>query len=73
LLASVRNGAVASAVEDRAGGPLAPALCLSDRDVDELLAERGVDIDHVTVDRWVVGFTPLLARRPGPGGARSTV
>jgi transposase-like protein len=33
---------------------------LSNRDVEELLAERGVDVDHVTVHRWVQRFTPLL-------------
>ena len=34
---------------------------LSFRDVEELLAERGVEVDHVTVFRWVQRFTPLLA------------
>src|SRR5437764_12240947 len=33
---------------------------LSYRDVEELLAERGVEVDHVTVYRWVQRFTPLL-------------
>src|SRR2546425_3651233 len=39
---------------------------LSYRDVEELLAERGVDVDHVTIFRWVQRFTPLLidAARP---------
>jgi transposase, IS6 family len=38
-------------------------LCygLSYRDVEELLAERGVQVDHVTVHRWVRRFTPILA------------
>src|SRR6266699_2029620 len=31
---------------------------LSYRDVEELLAERGVTVDHVTVCRWVQRFTP---------------
>jgi transposase-like protein len=31
------------------------------RDVEELLAERGVQADHVNVHRWVQRFTPLLA------------
>ena len=31
---------------------------LSCRDVEELLAERGVEVDHVTVYRWVQTFTP---------------
>jgi transposase-like protein len=30
---------------------------LSYRDVEELLAERGVEVDHVTVYRWVQTFT----------------
>jgi transposase-like protein len=34
---------------------------LSYRDVEELLLERGVEVDHVTVFRWVQRFTPLLA------------
>jgi len=34
---------------------------LSYRDVEELLAERGIDVDHVTVHRWVQRFSPLLA------------
>lgn len=34
---------------------------LSYRDIEELLAERGVEVDHVTVYRWVQRFTPLMA------------
>lgn len=34
---------------------------LSYRDVEELLAERGVQVDHVTVYRWVQRFTPLVS------------
>jgi len=34
---------------------------LSYRDVEELLLERGIEVDHVTVFRWVQRFTPLLA------------
>jgi DDE domain len=39
---------------------------LSYRDVEELLTERGITVDHVTVFRWVQRFTPLLidAARP---------
>ncbi len=33
---------------------------LSYRDVEELLAERGIEVDHVTVFRWVQRVTPLL-------------
>jgi hypothetical protein len=34
---------------------------LSYRDVEEQLAERAVEVDHVTVYRWVQRFMPLLA------------
>jgi hypothetical protein len=39
---------------------------LSYRDVEELLGERGFEVDHVTLYRWVQRFTPLLvdAARP---------
>ena len=43
-------------------------------DVEELLAERGVDVDHVTVYRWVKRSLhcsrrrPALGTRPGTGG-----
>jgi len=33
---------------------------LSSRDLEELLAERGIEVDHVTLYRWVQRFTPLL-------------
>jgi transposase-like protein len=39
---------------------------LSYRDVEELLTERGVEVDHVTVCRWVQRFTPLLADAARP-------
>ena len=39
---------------------------LSYRDIEEFLAERGVEVDHVTIDRWVLRFTPLLADAARP-------
>ncbi len=39
---------------------------LSYRDLEELLAERGVEVDHVTVFRWVQCFTPFLADAARP-------
>ncbi len=38
----------------------------SDRDVEELLAERGIEVDHVAIYRWVQTFTPefIDAARP---------
>jgi transposase-like protein len=39
---------------------------LSYRDVEELLAERGIVVDHVTIYRWVQRFIPEMidAARP---------
>src|SRR5438105_13424005 len=36
---------------------------LSFRDVEECLAERGIDVSHETVRRWVAVFGPMIARR----------
>ena len=46
-------------------------LTLSYRDVEDLLAERGLDVSYETVRRWVLKFGPLFAqelarRRPRP-------
>src|SRR5438094_7367496 len=45
---------------------------LSYRDVEELLAERGLDISYETIRRWVLKFGPAYAPnlrrlRPRPG------
>ncbi len=39
---------------------------LSYRDVEELLAERGVTVDHVTIYRWVQRFTPEFVEAARP-------
>src|ERR1700682_1152471 len=44
---------------------------LSYRDLEELLAERGVEVDHVTLYRWVQGFTPQLVDAARPAGIRA--
>jgi transposase, IS6 family len=46
---------------------------LSYRDLEELVAERGVEVDHLTLYRRVQHFTPLLGdaalpRRHAVGG-----
>jgi putative transposase len=50
-----------------------PRFTLSYRDVEDLLAERGLDVSYETVRRWVLKFGPafgqrLRHRRPKPGG-----
>ena len=39
---------------------------LSYRDVEELLAERGIEVHRVTIYRWVQRFPQLLADAAGP-------
>jgi hypothetical protein len=39
------------------------AYGLSLRDLKEMMAERGISIDHTTINRWVVHFSPLLLKR----------
>ena len=36
---------------------------VSYRDLEEIMAERGVSVDHATLDRWVVKFSPLIAAK----------
>jgi transposase-like protein len=38
---------------------------LSDRDVEALLAERGLDISHETIRRWGLTFGPAFAHNLG--------
>ena len=46
------------------------AYPLSDRQVEELMQERGVSVDHATINRWVVKYSAQLEaafhRRKGP-------
>src|SRR5260370_41931687 len=36
---------------------------LSYRDLEELMAERGLSLDHSTIARWVLRYAPELSRR----------
>jgi transposase-like protein len=45
---------------------------LSYRDVEDLLAERGLDVYYETVRRWVLKFGPLFARELRRRRARPT-
>ena len=36
------------------------AYPLSYRHVEELMEERGVDVDHATINRWVIKYSPQL-------------
>ncbi len=35
---------------------------LSYRDLEEMMRERGIEVDHVTIHRWIIKFTPYLER-----------
>jgi transposase, IS6 family len=41
-------------------------FALSYRDLEELLAERGIEVDDTTIYRWVQRFTPMLAEAARP-------
>ena len=47
-------------------------FCLSFRDVEDLIAERGINVSYETVRRWCIRFGPACANRlrerSGPGG-----
>jgi IS6 family transposase len=36
---------------------------LSYRDIEELFRERGLEVDHSTLNRWVLAYAPLIERR----------
>jgi putative transposase len=38
-------------------------VTLSYRDVEDLLAERGIQVSYETIRRWVLTFGPVIARR----------
>ena len=39
------------------------AYKLSYREIEEIQLERGVVVDHATINRWVIKFTPLLEHK----------
>jgi putative transposase len=45
-------------------------FALSYRDVENMLAERGIDVSYETVRRWVLKFGGVIARRLRRGRPR---
>jgi transposase-like protein len=39
---------------------------LSYRDLEEMMAERGVEVDHSTIHRWVLSYAPERDKRVRP-------
>ena len=35
---------------------------VSYRDLEEIMAERGIQVDHATLNRWVVKYSPDIAK-----------
>ena len=50
----------------RAGGPLVSRFAISYRNVEELFAERAIEVHHTTICCWAQRFTPLLAEAARP-------
>ena len=46
---------------------------VSYRDLEEILAERGVTVDHATLNRWVVKYASALAERAQQRKARTAL
>ena len=52
---------------------LVPAVPLSLRQLREIMAERSLGVDHVTIWRWVQRYAPELNRRCRPEVRRTNV
>tara|TARA_R110002095_G_scaffold204792_1_gene187713 strand:+ start:1937 stop:2284 length:348 start_codon:yes stop_codon:yes gene_type:complete len=39
------------------------AYALSYRNIEEMMGERGFEIDHATLNRWVLHYAPLLEKK----------
>ena len=54
------------------------AYNLSLRNLEEMMAERGIKVDHATIHRWIVRYSPELLNRfnhesePSPPSGTST-
>ena len=47
-------------------------FALSYRDVEDMLAERGIDVSYETVRRWALKFGGIIARKLRQGGLGRT-
>jgi len=41
----------------------AVAWCLRYRDLEEMFRARGFEVDHSTLNRWVLAYAPLIEKR----------
>ena len=42
------------------------ALALSYRDLEQMMVERGIEVDYSTINRWVLKYAPELDKRIRP-------
>src|SRR3954447_18878514 len=74
ILSAIAEKLKRRAKDDFKGRPFEAALILqavswylryplSYRDVEELFLERGLEVDHATLNRWVLAYAPLIERR----------
>src|SRR5471030_3318234 len=47
------------------------AYPLSYRHLGEIMEERGVSVDHSSINRWAIRFLPLIEKLPASTNARS--
>ena len=48
------------------GGALVLMFLVSDRDLELMLADRGVEVDHTTIVRWIQAYAAELEKRVRP-------
>jgi IS6 family transposase len=48
------------------GGPLVSDVSISYRDLELMLADRGVAVAHTTIFRWIQAYAPELEKRIRP-------
>ena len=39
------------------------SYALSYRDLEEMMKERGMEVDHATIQRWFINYAPQLEER----------
>jgi IS6 family transposase len=52
--------------DDPLGSPLVPDVPISYRDLEPMLADRGLTIAHITIFRWIQAYAPELEKRIRP-------
>ncbi len=62
----VRRGAGGKGLHEQYLACCLPYYALSYRDLEEMMRERGLQVDHTTVYRWVQRYAPELDKRSRP-------